>query len=377
MFYGASGFNQDIGNWDTGSVNTMRYMFYRAEAFNQDIGDWDTSQVTDMARMFMEASAFNQDIGRWDTSSVTTMGQMFNDAEAFDQDISAWDTSAVTDMGYMFYFANAFDQDLSGLEIQNVTDMTDMLDGSGLSVGNYDATLIGWHQQAQTAGVQQGVTLGAEGLVYSEAAEAARAALIDDHGWTIEGDAPLPETTALTGTVTGPDGSALPDTAIRFLVTGTQEATDTSDANGTFTLDIPPLTNGQLTLDRDVTTDDIAQIDVSDALDALRLAVGLDPSWGPADPEHFVAADIDGNGAVNVSDALDILRIAVGLDTGDTQPRWVFGELESAEARADAVPALTPQIDIAALVADSQVTVQGILVGNMQEVLESSPSGTV
>jgi len=73
--------------------------------------------------------------------------------------------------------------------------------------------------------------------------------------------------------------------------------------------------------DYDATSD--PDIGVSDALNALRLAVGLEPSFGPATATDFIAADVDGDARVSVSDALDILRFAVGLET-ENAPRWVF-----------------------------------------------------
>jgi len=60
------------------------------------------SSITNMAGMFYGASAFNQDIGEWNTSKVETMYQMFNGATAFDKNIGIWDFSTVGELHEMF-----------------------------------------------------------------------------------------------------------------------------------------------------------------------------------------------------------------------------------------------------------------------------------
>ncbi len=220
MFYGATSFNQNIGDWDVSAVTDMSYMFSDAERFNQDIGDWDVgavtnmrsmfagatdfdqdissrngswnvSNVTNMARMFQGATNFNQDIGGWNLSSVTDMNSMFGEATNFDQDIGGWDVGNVTDMAGMFRNATSFDQDISDWDVGKVTNMENMFEGASLSTSNYDALLVGWEAREM---LQNDVTFHGGHSKYTPngAAQTARTNLIGDHNWTITDGGPTP-----------------------------------------------------------------------------------------------------------------------------------------------------------------------------------------
>jgi len=187
MFFGATAFNQPIGTWNTANVTNMSSVFSGASAFNQDISGWVTTSVTDMSFIFSDASAFNQNIGGWNTAAVTTMRAMFIDATVFNQNISTWNTGSVINMEGMFAGATAFNQSLATWNISNVVNMTAMLNNSGLSIANYDATLIGWAGQT----VQAGVSLGATGLQYCAGAAARTTLTNTPNNWVITGDTQL------------------------------------------------------------------------------------------------------------------------------------------------------------------------------------------
>lgn len=195
LFADASSFNDDISAWDTSKVTDMSAMFAFATVFDQDLNNWVTSNVTDMGGMFANATSFNGDISGWDTSKVTDMSEMFGSASVFNQDISEWDTSSVTKMSFMFYGASSFDQSLGAWDIGLVVDMDNMLDGSALSVANYDDTLIGWEDGPK----QNNVTLGASGLSFSSLGSSARLSLNCFSYWQFSGDSPVLVPTSIDG----------------------------------------------------------------------------------------------------------------------------------------------------------------------------------
>ena len=191
MFSDATSFNGDISGWDTSNVTDMGGMFRNATSFNGDISGWDTSNVTDMSKMFDGASSFNRDISGWNTSVVTNMHRMFAGAVNFNQDISGWNTSSVTDMSRMFLGAGSFDQNLGSWNIGNISalnPMQSMLDNSGMSPQNLNATLIGWHNFVQQNNGPNNIELGLEGLTFCGVDSFQAAVALDlNYGWTIVG----------------------------------------------------------------------------------------------------------------------------------------------------------------------------------------------
>ncbi len=181
MFTYAVSFDGDLSNWNVSNVTNMEALF-AITPFNHDISNWNVSNVTNMAYLF-DSSYFNQDISNWNVANVSTMFGMFQDARTFNQDLSNWTVDNVSTMAHMFLGAIVFNRDLGDWNITNVGNMSDMLTRSGMSIGNYDKTLIGWSSQ----NVQSNVSLGATNLFYCNSATE-RTSLINNHGWTINED---------------------------------------------------------------------------------------------------------------------------------------------------------------------------------------------
>lgn len=215
LYFGATKFNQPIGNWDVSNVESMFSLFQWATSFNQNISDWDVSGVSNMGHMFFGTSfnknigswnvsnvlymnamfsnnqVFNQDISGWDVSNVKWMTNMFTEASAFNQDLSSWNVESVEEMGSMFFSALSFNQNLGVWNIGNVNNMSFMLSNTGMSINNYDSTLIGW---SNLPSLKNDVKLDSN-IQFCESG-INRQAIIEVYNWTINDDGLFPECTA-------------------------------------------------------------------------------------------------------------------------------------------------------------------------------------
>ncbi|MCC6002485.1 MAG: VCBS domain-containing protein [Pararhodobacter sp.] len=141
-----------------------------------------------------------------------------------------------------------------------------------------------------------------------------------------------------------------------------------TDLDGNFSLELPADSSGLLAPIRDYDEFD-PSITAASALETLRLSVGLDPSWGPADAMDFIAADYLGNGAVTALDALEILRVSVGLEA-EMPPRWLFLDADADLSHIDRQNTVVDTGRVVdPLIADTtDLALVGILVGHVQAV---------
>ncbi|MFM9967632.1 MAG: putative Ig domain-containing protein, partial [Burkholderiales bacterium] len=108
-------------------------------------------------------------------------------------------------------------------------------------------------------------------------------------------------------------------------------------------------------------------ITAADALDALKLSVGLSAFTGNGWKE-LIAADMTRDGRVTAADALEILKTSVGINT--IQPSWVFVPTDAGvnpnlgAMQRDAVT-YKNDLTLAALNGASSASITGILVGDV------------
>jgi len=187
---------------------------------------------------------------------------MFEEAAAFNQDLSTWNVGKVTNMDNMFTNAIAFNQNIDKWNISSVTRMKGMLNGTAISIPNYDATLLGWATlNAGETKIPTGVNLGAGGLFYTTTGQVPRTSLTSTRTWTITGDALvggpiLPTITSFTP-ISGSVGTALTISGTNFSTTPTNNMVNfngtaaivTASTTTTITTTVPlGATTGKITV---------------------------------------------------------------------------------------------------------------------------------
>jgi hypothetical protein len=141
----------------------------------------------------------------------------------------------------------------------------------------------------------------------------------------------------------------------------------TTNASGSYTLNLSADAEGRIEGSRDYNPLTDPNIGVSDALNALRLAVGLAPSFGEPQALDFIAADVNRDGSVSVGDALDILRFAVGLTTPNS-PEWIFlDEGQDLSGVSSNSVDYDTGMDIGLLTAGANMEMTGVLLGSVQD----------
>lgn len=172
--------------------------------------------------------------------------------------------------------------------------------------------------------------------------------------------------------VTALEGAQLEGAVVTFTPQdGTSPVEALTDAAGQAHLDLSAGVAGQISAARPWSpAAGDPGITALDALEVLRMAVGLAPSFGPAQAQHFIAADINRDGQVSAIDALEVLRAAVGL-ASDHAPAWVFFDAATEWDTLGLSAANTHLPDGLALEAGwtgADLALTGILLGNIAEI---------
>ena len=131
---------------------------------------------------------------------------------------------------------------------------------------------------------------------------------------------------------------------------------------------MPGGSDATITADKTIDTSSEDAIGAYDALQALRLAVGLDKSGGTngiSEWHDYIAADINKDGRVGADDALNILKFAVGLTDGPSID-WVFVDADADWSAIDrSTTTYNEGIQLSDIMVDSSVDMTGILVGDV------------
>ena len=226
--YGSDDLNTDrtinIANWDVTSCTDFQYMFNSTGSKISGLGTWSMSHATTLQFMFTgidntnswSLDAFNwtltnctnmqqtfafipssagvdiSSISTWTTPALTNLYQTFYNCDSDIPDLSAWDTSNVTNMSQTFIFSTLATGAGNGFASWDVTSVTNgssfLSSASGFDTTAYDLLLVAWEADVAAASgysLTPSFSFGTTKYSLGSAAETARTALINTHGWSI------------------------------------------------------------------------------------------------------------------------------------------------------------------------------------------------
>ena len=174
-----------------------------------------------------------------------------------------------------------------------------------------------------------------------------------------------PDTVDVSTTVVTRSGAKMSDVSVSFN-DGNETTSVSTAADGIGTKPIAIGSNLQITgsLDYDPS---LKSINSQDALDALRLGVGMDTQNGTNTAFDYIAADFNQDGKVSSQDALAILKYAVGLPTSE-QAEWIF--VDSNGDYSDISRTNTNYaegISTSGLASATELSLTGILIGDVND----------
>lgn len=220
--------------------------------------------------------------------------------------------------------------DDSGQSIVGLTKSTELIEGSPaqqlVHFNQYDGEVK--IASATDLGIANGWVIN--GLVSPNGADATfvssatNLSVLSNH--TIQGDLFVISVmdNQIQGIILDRKGQELTNVSIKQYLSSDADAAAESatDEAGSYFLMLAQR-DGYVELDSNITYQQTSAISVYDALDALKMAIGLTPSIDSQNSYALIAADIDQSGDVSVYDALDILKAAIGLQSNNA-PKWVF-----------------------------------------------------
>lgn len=162
--------------------------------------------------------------------------------------------------------------------------------------------------------------------------------------------------------------SAIADAEVRFTLNGGGTVAVRTDAEGRFDLELPSgAYEGELDIIKTYSTAS-QEITALDALQVLRISVGLNPTWGPPSAENLIAADVNQDGSINAIDALAILQTSVG-QTAARPPQWVFLD-EDADLSGITRTNVAYETGVEITITDGmfETDMTSILLGNLEQV---------